>query len=289
MVRRLRSPEPRRRHRARTALRVLGTRARRARLAPAARLRRRHARPVAQCPVAARQLREEPPPAPRCLRRPPGRVVLRRRGGRPGRPGDHVAAAPAADAQHDGARLRAEHRRHAGRPRAPLHAPRVLRPAAGRGREPPLRGAGLPPRARDVGRRGADPPVPDEGARRAALDLPAVLRALHADGPGGQLDASRPQAEVRAQAGRPAGPDARVPAGHPRRPRRRRLRWRRGEPAVQEPRGVRRRSAGDRVGARHPARDQGPHGHAPALAAGRPPVPGGCRWPCTRTSTPPSR
>ena len=51
-------------------------------------------------------LREEPPPAARRLRRPARRVVLRRRRGRPGRPGDDVAAAAAADAQHDGARPR---------------------------------------------------------------------------------------------------------------------------------------------------------------------------------------
>ena len=65
------------------------------------------------------------------------------------------------------------------------------------------------------------------------------------------------------------GRDARLPARHPRRPRRRRLRRRRRQPAVQEPRGVRRRPAGDRVGPRHPAGDQGAHGHAAALAAGR--------------------
>ena len=45
----------------------------------------------------------------------------------------------------------------------------------------------LAARARHVGRRGADPPLPDQGARRAAPDLPAVLRALHPDGPGRQL------------------------------------------------------------------------------------------------------
>ena len=37
-----------------------------------------------------------------------------------------------------------------------------------------------------VGRR-PDPPLSDQGARRAALHLPAVLRPLHADGPGRQL------------------------------------------------------------------------------------------------------
>ena len=56
---------------------------------------------------------------------------------------------------------------------------------------------------------------------------------------------------------------------HPGRPRRRRLRRRRGQPAVQEPRGVRRRAAGDRDRPRHPAGHQGADGPAPALAAGR--------------------
>ena len=192
-----------------------------------------------------------------------------RRRGRPGRPRHDVAAAAAADAQHDGARRRADDGRDAGRPGAPVHAPGAVRPAARRGGEPPVRRPRLAARARDVGGRGADPPLPHQGAGRAALDLPAVLRPLHPHGPGGQLDARRPQAEVRAQAGRPAGPDARLPARHPGRPRRRRLRRRRRQPAVQEPRGVRRRPARDRVGPRHPAGDQGPHGHAPALAAGR--------------------
>ena len=194
----------RRRHRARTALRVLGARARRARLAAAARLRRRDRRAVAQRPVAARQLREEPPAAARRLRRPARRVVLRRRGGRPGRPGDDVAAAAAADAQHDGARRGADDGGDAGRPGAPLHAAGGLRPAARRRGQPPVRRPRLAARARDVGGRGADPPLPHQGAGRAAVDLPAVLRPLHPHGPGGQLDARRPQAEVRAQAGRPA-------------------------------------------------------------------------------------
>ena len=59
-------------------------------------------------------------------------------------------------------------------------------------------------------------------------------------------------------------------------------------------------AAGDRVDPRHPAGDQGAHGPAAALAAGRrrrghgpaghaPPAPAASRWPCTRTSTPPSR
>ena len=79
------------------------------------------------------------------------------------------------------------------------------------------------------------------------------------------------QAEVRPQAGGPLRRDARLPATAPRRARRRRLRRRRGEPAVEEPRGVRRPAAGDREHPRHPARHQGADGAAAALAAGRGP------------------
>ena len=57
--------------------------------------------------------------------------------------------------------------------------------------EPPPRHPRLAARARHVGSRGAHPPLPDQGAGRAAADLPAVLRALHADGPRRQLDAGR--------------------------------------------------------------------------------------------------
>ena len=38
---------------------------------------------------------------------------------------------------------------------------------------------------------GPDPPLPDQGAGRAAADLPAVLRPLHPDGPGRQPDGRR--------------------------------------------------------------------------------------------------
>ena len=89
------------------------------------------------------------------------------------------------------------------RPGAPLHAAGLLRPAY-RLAVPPVRHPRLAARARHVGGRGPDPPLPDQGARRAAADLPAVLRPLHPDGPRRQLDPGDPQAEVRPQAGRPA-------------------------------------------------------------------------------------
>ena len=60
--------------------------------------------------------------------------------------------------------------------------------------QPPARQPRLAARARHVGRRGADPPLPDQGAGRAAADLPAVLRALHPDGPRRQLHARCRQA-----------------------------------------------------------------------------------------------
>ena len=63
--------------------------------------------------------------------------------------------------------------------------------------------------------------------------------------------------------------DDRLPAPLPRRARRGRLRRRRREHAVQEPRGVRRPAARDRQHPRHPAGDQGADGSAAALAAGR--------------------
>ena len=51
----------------------------------------------------------------------------------------------------------------------------------------PARHPRLAARARHVGGRGAHPPLPHQGAGRAAADLPAVLRPLHPDGPGRQL------------------------------------------------------------------------------------------------------
>src|SRR5437763_581059 len=42
-------------------------------------------------------------------------------------------------------------------------------------------------------------------------DLPPVLRALHADGPRGQLDRAGHQTQAGTQAGRPPGRDHRLP------------------------------------------------------------------------------
>ena len=133
----------------------------------------------------------------------------------------------------------------------------------------PARHPRLAARARHVGRRGADPPLPDQGARRAAADLPAVLRPLHPDGPGRQLDAGHRQAEVRRQAGRPARRHDRLPAPYAGGARRRRLRRRRGQHAVAAARGLPHQAARDREHPRHPAGHQGADGAAAALAAGR--------------------
>ncbi len=51
---------------------------------------------------------------------------------------------------------------------------------------PPVRAARLAARGGDVGGGGPHPPLPHQGARRAAAHLPAVLRPLHPDGPGRQ-------------------------------------------------------------------------------------------------------
>ena len=56
---------------------------------------------------------------------------------------------------------------------------------------------------------------PTKVLAEAAAHLPAVLRALHPDGPGRQLHPGRGQAEVPAQAGGPARADDRLPAPHP--------------------------------------------------------------------------
>ncbi len=170
------------------------------------------------------------------------------------------------------------------RPGAPLHAPGVLRPAH-RLALAPARHPRLAARARHVGGRGAHPPLPDQGARRAAADLPAVLRALHPDGPGRQLHAADRQAEVRAQAGRPARRDAGLPAPHPPGPRRGGLRGRRRQHADRAPRGLPDPAAGDREHPRHPAGHQGADGAAAALAPGRRPRrhrPGGDARPLAR-------
>ena len=259
------------RSRARPALRLPAPRARRAGLDAAAGLARGVGPGVGEHAVAARPLREERQTAPGADGRPAGGPLLRRPGARPGRAGDHVDARAAADDEHDGlggpcpgpdldrGLLR--------RPGPRLHAPGLLRPPH-RLAQPPPRHPRLAARARHVGRRGSHAPLPDEGAGRAAADLPAVLRALHPDGPRRQLDPDDRQAEVRPQAGRPLRRDVRLPAPLPRRARRR-GQWRgRREHAVQEPRGLRGPAARHREHPRHPARDQGADGTPSALAAG---------------------
>ena len=224
--------------------------------------------------MAAGALREERQAAAGPDGRPGRGPVLRRPRARPGRAGHHVDAGAAADDEHDGAdrpgRRPDVDRGVLRRPGAQLHAAGVLRPAH-RLALAPARHPRLAARARHVGGRGPHPPLPDQGAGRAAADLPAVLRALHPDGPGRQLDAGHRQAEVRPQAGRPVRRDDRLPAPLPRRTGRRGVRRRRGEHAVQEPRGLRRAVARHREHPRHPAGHQGTDGPAAALAAGRRP------------------
>ncbi len=233
----------------------------------------RHRRGLGIGAVAARALRQEPQAAPRAARRPRRRALLRRPRAGPDRARDHVDAGAAADAQHDGSarrtlRPRIVDRRVLRRPDPSLHAARLLRPAHGLA-VPPARHPRLAPRARHVGRRGAHPPLPHQGARRAAADLPAVLRSLHPDGPGRQLHPDRREAQVRGQAERPADLDARLPAPYSVGPRRRRLRRRRRQHAVAAARVLPRLAARDRQHPRHPAGDQGPDRAAAALGPAR--------------------
>ena len=223
--------------------------------------------------MAARALREEPQAAARAARRPGRRALLRRPRARPARARDDVDAGAAADDEHDGAdgvacRAGLADRRVLRRPGPPVHAAGLQRPSYGLALAP-ARDPRLAARARHVGGRGAHPPVPDQGAGRAAADLPAVLRPLHAHGPRRQLDAGHREAQVRRQAERPARVDDGLPAPHAAGARRRRLRRRRGQHAVGPPRGVADRAARDREHPRHPARHQGADGSPPALAAGR--------------------
>ena len=74
------------------------------------------------------------------------------------------------------------------------------------------------------------------------------------------------KAQARREACGPVRRDDRLPARHPDGARRRRLRWRRGEHAVEEPRGLHRPAPHHRQRPRHPARHQGAHGPAAALA-----------------------
>ena len=77
------------------------------------------------------------------------------------------------------------------------------------------------------------------------------------------------EAQAHPQAGRPATTRTSPTCGPPRRTRRGRLRRRRGQRAVAQPRVVPDAAARDRDHPRHPARHQGADGPAPALAAAR--------------------
>ncbi len=85
--------------------------------------------------------------------------------------------------------------------------------------------------ARHVEGGGADPSLPDQGAGRDALDLPAVLRPLHPHGPGRQRRAAGGQAQVRHSPEGAAPADPRLPAEDAVGARRRGLRRRHRQPA----------------------------------------------------------
>ena len=97
------------------------------------------------------------------------------------------------------------------RPDPALHDPGRLRPPH-RLAVAPVRHPRLAARARHVGGRGPHPPLPDQGARRAAVHLPAVLRPLHPDGPGRQLHPHVDKLKLDPQAGRPLRRPHRLPA-----------------------------------------------------------------------------
>ena len=162
--------------------------------------------------------------------------------------------------------------------------PVTQRPRRDVAEPPPLR-TRLAARGRDVGRRGPDPPLPDQGAGRDDLDLPPVLRPLHPDGPRRQLHRDGREAQADAQAGRPPGRDDRVPEEDPGRARRRGLRRRRRERAVAAAGVVPDAPDGHRHRSRHPPGDEGPGGAAAALA----PAEGGRRPGARRRDRPAPR
>ena len=214
--------------------------------------------------MATRAFREEPQGVQGGARGLPGRRPPRRHRTRPAGARHDVDADPAADDQHDGGA------RPPPRPGPQLHGAGAERPAD-RMDEPPYVVPRLAARGRHVGRRGPDAPLPDQGPRRADPDVPAVLRPLHADGSGRQRHVADPQVQVRGQAERPMGADARLPPAHAAGPRRGRVRRRHGERADQAARGLRVEAPGHREHPRHPYRVEGPDGAAAALPAGRRP------------------
>ena len=236
---------------------------RRARLAAHPRLQGRHRGGLGERALAAQAHRQEPARAEGGARRPaPRRPGGEHRAGPEGA-GDDVAPAPAADAQHD------ERGGPVERPGAALHAAGVRRPPH-RLAQPPQGQPRQPARGRDVGGRGPHPPLPDEGAGGDAAHLPAVLRPLHAHGPGRQRRAAGGQAQVRA-----SGPKERYEQmleylrQHAHGARRGGLRRRHRQPAHPAARAVRQRAAGHPEHPGHPPGQQGPDGHPAALPAGQ--------------------
>ena len=177
---------------------------------------------------------------------------------------DDAAARSAADAEHDG---RAE---PLGRPRPSLHAagplgarPGVAEPSAVRARQPA--------RAGHVGRRGPDAPLSDEGAHRAGRHVPAVLRALHADGSRRSEHAAGREVPVcRSRAGAAQG-DARLRALDAGDPGRARVGRGHRERSHRPARGVRLGAARHPARPRPSARLQEPRGAPAALPPRRRP------------------
>src|SRR5271166_5636788 len=77
--------------------------------------------------------------------------------------------------------------------------------------KPPESQPRFPARSRHVGRRRADAPVSNEGAGGTAVHMPAILRTLHADGPGGQRRSTGGEVEISSTAEGPVPADAGLP------------------------------------------------------------------------------
>jgi hypothetical protein len=165
---------------------------------------------------------------------------------------------------------------------------------------PPLRRARQPARARHVGTsRGSPTATPP----RCWPSCCRPARSTAGTAPGWTWSATPPpgrQAQVRRKPADRHTAMLDYLRANPDGPRRRRLRRRRGQPAVEEPRGLPRPAARDRHHPRHPPGHQGAHGPAPALALprcrrghraghGQGPRPWGARRRCTPTSTTCSR
>ena len=239
-----------------------GPRVRRARLDPAPRLQGRDRSRVGERQVAAAAHGEEPRRAGEGLRAPPRRRSPRGHPARHGGAGDDVDAHHAADAEHDG---RDE---PPGRSDPSLHGAGVQRAERDVAQPPALR-ARLAARGRHVGGRGTHAPLPDEGAGGTPVDVPPVLRALHADGPRRQQRAAGPEAPLRAEEQGAVRGDRRVPQGDAERPRRGREWGRHRQPADRAPRGLRDADHRDPEHQGHPPRYEGADGAAAALPAGR--------------------